>query len=91
MNEFIHDKVKKQFILKLADGLEARVDYLLDEHTMHLIHSEVPYKLRGQKIGQELVEKTFEKLNDEGYQAIAVCSYIRVIAQRSPKWSQIIN
>ncbi|WP_290682533.1 GNAT family N-acetyltransferase [Kordia sp.] len=58
---------------------------------MYLVHSEVPYNLRGQGIGKVLVEKTFEKLTDEGYKAIAICSYVKAVAKRSEKWKTIIE
>ena len=58
---------------------------------MYLVHSEVPYNLRGQGIGKILVEKTFEKLTEEGYKAVAVCSYIQAVAKQSKKWNTIIE
>ena len=58
---------------------------------MYLNHSEVPKSLQGKGIGKVLVEKTFEKLTDEGYKAIAVCSYVKLVAQRSEKWQKIIG
>ena len=57
---------------------------------MYLVHSEVPYELRGQGIGKVLVEKTFEKLTKEGYRAKAVCSYVKAVARRSDTWKEII-
>ena len=90
-NEIIHDKESKQFVLHLKNDLVAVVSYTLEGRKMRLVYSEVPTSLRGQGIGKQLVEKTFQKLTDEGYEAIAVCSYIRAIAMRSPKWSEIID
>ena len=89
--EIIHDKENQEFILHLPDELKAFVRYSLEGKTMRLTYSEVPSVLRGQGVGKELVEKTFEKLTHEGYEAIAICSYIRVTAMRSPKWSEIIK
>jgi predicted GNAT family acetyltransferase len=58
---------------------------------MYLVHSEVPYNLRGQGIGKVLVEKTFEKLTAENYNAVGVCSYIKAIKNRSEYWKEIIE
>jgi predicted GNAT family acetyltransferase len=92
MSQIIHDKENKKFILPLENNLFAKVEYSLDDtNTMRLIYSETPPQLRGQGIGKELVEKTFEKLTKEGYKAIAVCSYIRAEASRSEKWKGIIK
>jgi len=42
-------------------------------------------------IGKVLVEKTFEKLTEEGYTAVAICSYVKAVASRSEKWKHIIQ
>ncbi len=89
-SEIIHDKENKRFSMKI-NGQTAKVDYSLRNEKMYLVYSEVPYNLRGQGIGKELVEKTFEKLTKEGYSAVAVCSYIRAVAKRSSKWKSIID
>ncbi len=85
-----HNKERMQFTLNV-NGELAKVDYSIKDGKMYLNHSEVPYNLRGQGIGKVLVEKTFEQLNREGYKAVAVCSYIRIVAQRSDTWSSIIE
>ncbi len=85
-----HNKERMQFTLNV-NGELAKVDYSIKDGKMYLNHSEVPYDLRGQGIGKILVEKTFETLSKEGYKAVAVCSYIRIVAQRSDKWSSIIE
>lgn len=87
----IHDRERQEFVLPLEGGLRAFVAYSLDGNTMRLTYSEVPTSLRGQGIGKELVEKTFEQLTEEGYEAIAICGYIRAVARRSEKWSKVIG
>jgi predicted GNAT family acetyltransferase/glutaredoxin len=86
----VHDKENRCFTLEI-NGEIAKVDYQLKEGKMYLTHSEVPYNLRGQGIGKVLVEKTFEKLTEENYLAVAVCSYIKAIKNRSDYWSAIIE
>jgi len=85
-----HDKENKRFTLDI-NGEIAKVDYTLKNDKMYLVHSEVPYHLRGKGFGKVLVEKTFEQLTKEGYKAVAVCSYIKAVARRSEKWSIIIE
>ena len=89
--ELIHDKEKRSFILPLENGMDASVDYTLKGNKMDLVYSQVPIELRGQGVGKKLVEQTFEKLTQEGYEAVAICSYIKVIARRSNKWKNIIK
>ncbi len=85
-----HNKGEKKYTLDI-DGEEAKVEYVLQEGKMFLTHSEVPYALRGKGIGKELVLKTFEKLTEEGYQAVAVCSYVKAIKNRDRHWKGIIG
>ncbi|WP_417443236.1 N-acetyltransferase [Joostella sp.] len=85
-----HDKQNNQYILDI-NGAQAKVEYQLKNGKMYLNHSEVPVQLRGRGIGKELVEKTFEKLTEEGYKAVAVCTYVRAVASRSDKWKNIIE
>lgn len=84
-----HDKEQQRFVLDI-NGELAKVDYVLRNNKMYLVHSEVPYNLRGQGIGKVLVEKTFEKLTEEGFLAVAVCSFIKAVAKRNQQWREII-
>ncbi|WP_241492453.1 N-acetyltransferase [Lacinutrix himadriensis] len=83
--EITHDKEKQRFTLAINDEI-AKVDYQIRDNKMYLMHSEVPYNLRGQGIGKVLVEKTFEQLTKEGYTTVAICSYIKSVAAKSEKW-----
>lgn len=85
-----HHKEDKKYTLDI-NGEEAKVEYVLKNDKMYLVHSEVPYHLRGQGIGKELVLKTFEKLTEEGYKAVAVCSYIRAVKNRDEHWKNVIE
>lgn len=73
------------------NGETAKVTYRMDNGKMYLTYSEVPPNLRGKGHGKELVENTFAKLTEEGYKAVAVCSYIKAVARRSEKWNSIIE
>ena len=84
--DIVHEKENRRFTLDI-NGELAKVAYNIRDGKMYLNHSEVPYNLRGQGIGKVLVEKTFEQLTKEGYTAVAICSYIRAIAQRSEHWN----
>lgn len=91
MGSLTHDKAEDQYTLHLEDGHEAYINYVLEGKAMKLTYSYVPPELRGSGVGRELVEKTFELLTAEGYEAEAICSYIRAVAQRHPKWSMVID
>lgn len=88
--EIEHQKEKNRFVLNV-DGDIAIVEYSIKNEIMYLTYSEVPSNLRGQGVGKILVEKTFEQLTKEGYKAVAICSYVKLIAERSNKWKDIIS
>lgn len=91
MSDIIHDKENRKFILPLEDGEQAIVSYSLEGEKLLLVYSEVPGHLRGQSIGKELVEKTFDKIASEGLKAKAICSYIVLVAMRNNKWNGTIE
>jgi predicted GNAT family acetyltransferase len=91
MSKLTHDQEEQRYTLHLDDGKEAYVSYTIQSEVMRLTYSHVPPELRGGGVGKELVEKTFEMLTEEGYKAEAICSYIRAVAHRHPKWSTIID
>ncbi len=88
--EVVHDKDNHKFTLALNNDI-AQVQYVIKDDKLFLTHSEVPKSMRGKGIGKTLVEKTFEKLTEEGYRAVAVCSYVKSVARRSEKWNSIIG
>lgn len=90
MSELIHNKEKRQFTLEVK-GSTAKVDYTIRDGIMYLNYAEVPFHLRGGGVGRELVLKTFKKLTDEGYQAVAICGYIKSVARRSETWKTVIG
>lgn len=90
MLEIKHDKEAHKFTMDI-NGEKAKVEYLVKNDKLYLVYSEVPYNLRGRGIGKELVLKTFEKLTEEGHKAVAVCSYIKAVKNRHPKWKSIIE
>ncbi len=88
--EVVHDKQNNRFTMEVK-GEQAKVEYELKDGKMYLVYSEVPHALRGKGIGKELVEKTFEELTEEGFEAVAVCGYVKSIARQSDKWNAIID
>lgn len=88
--EVQHQSDKNRFTMNMEGG-QAKVEYKMRDGTMYLVYSEVPPELRGQGMGKQLVEKTFKKLTEEGYKAVAVCSYVKSVARNSEKWNSIIG
>lgn len=81
-----NDKRNEQFYL-IADGAKAFIDYRLEGDKYLLNHAEVPNALRGQGIGQVLVEKTYAEIEKEGKVAVARCPFVKRVAERMGKHS----
>lgn len=95
MNEMSHDRFehepeRNQFVLHLEKG-KAYVSYTKTDDTLFLVHSQVPFELRGKGIGKQLVDRTFEYIQEHQIKAVAVCTYIKLIRDRSSKWRNIIG
>jgi len=89
-SNLIHDRERRRFVLDIGER-QAFIDYQYEDGIYRLVYSEVPPDLRGQGIGRQLAERTFEAIADEGGRAVAVCSYIKLVARRSPKWRDIVD
>lgn len=66
------------------NGYLAWVDYDTRNSVCYLLHAEVPVALRGQGVGQVLVEKTYAYLRQNAIQSVPVCSYIQALVKRHP-------
>ncbi len=82
--EFSHHLDRSQFTLDW-NGHIAFVDYEIRNDKWYLLHAEVPAALRGQGVGQVLVEKTYAHLREHGIASLPVCSYIQALVKRNPK------
>ncbi len=85
-----HSPEKREFEMTI-EGKIAKVNYTLKNETLYLIHSEIPYELRGKGLGKILVEKTFEYIQEHQLKAVPVCSYTKKVARENDKWRDILN
>jgi uncharacterized protein len=84
-HSFNHHPERGQFTLDWG-GHTAFVNYDIRDGIWHLLHAEVPVALRGQGVGQVLVERTYAHLNAHGAASVPVCSYIQALLKRHPQW-----
>ena len=91
MNTLHHDRENTKYVLTLENKDKAWVKYDMRDNVMYLTYASVPSNLQGKGIGKELVIKTFEKLTEEGFKAVAICSYVRAVKNRSDKWKEVIG
>ena len=89
-SDIIHDPAKQQFKMT-SNGHVAKIDYTKRNNKHYLVHAEVPFALRGQGIGNELVEKTFEYIQKHKMEAVPVCSFVKAIVQGNPRLKELIK
>lgn len=65
----------------------ARLDYERTATSVVAKHTFVPDAMRGQGVGQQLVQRLVADARAEGFQIDPRCSYVRVLAERHPEWS----
>lgn len=90
MEEVRNDRDNNQFVMMVGEH-KAFIDYALQGDEYQLLHAEVPAALRGQGIGENLVERTFALIKNEGKSALARCSYVRHVASNSDKWDDVVR
>lgn len=94
ISEITHDKDNSQLTLEI-DGSIAYVDYKLRKNRFYLTYAKIPTALRGRGIGKILVNKSLEKLIEEGYdkehRIIAKCPFIKYVVAKSEKWRDIVE
>jgi uncharacterized protein len=86
---FHHRPDQAQFTLDWR-GHTAWIDYEIKINSpstvvWYLLHAQVPAALRGQGVGQVLVEKTYAYLREHGIESVPVCSYIQALVKRHPE------
>ena len=77
------NRSKSRFELAVNGGI-AFLQYERTADALTLIHTEVPAALRGQHVGDALVEAAFQAARSEGLRIIAVCPFVRTYMRRHP-------
>jgi len=66
------------------DGHTAFLAYERTPNALTLIHTEVPDTLRGQHLGDRLVEAALEAGRSSGLRIVAVCPFVKAYLRRHP-------
>ncbi|OLQ80510.1 hypothetical protein BIT28_15660 [Photobacterium proteolyticum] len=85
-----HDTVKHEYRMELSEDTYALVTYSLEGNVLHLNYSEVPTSLRGQGVGEILMESVLTRIREEGYKILPVCGYISNYITKHEKWHDLV-
>lgn len=86
----LKNEEKKRFELEV-EGRIAFIDYKEKESKITLIHTEVPLELEGKGVGNAIVEKTLNYIEQNNYVLIPLCPFVFAYIKRHTEWKKIID
>jgi uncharacterized protein len=76
----------------VVDGHEAEMTFSRASPTLIIIdHTDVADALRGQGVGQTLVERAVIDARREGFRIIPLCPFAKAQFQRHPAWHDVLS
>lgn len=65
-----------------VDGELCRADYRMSGNVMHIVHTEVPYRLEGRGLAGQVVQAALDFARANGLKVVPVCGYVRAYVRR---------
>jgi hypothetical protein len=65
-----------------VDGELCRADYRMAGDVMHIVHSEVPYRLEGRGLAAQVVRAALDYARGNGLKVVPACGYVRAYMRR---------
>lgn len=87
--EIVHDEMNQKFYV-MIDGLESYLEYIQSNGIMNILHTYVPYELRGRGIAAKIVKAALEYAALKKLKIIPSCSYVDVYFQRHPEHKNLL-
>lgn len=89
--QLYNNKDRKCFEFHI-DEYVPKIDYLKRgaENVIYLTHTEVPMALEGQGIGSQLVEKSLQECENDGFKVIPSCPFVAAYIKRHPDWERVL-
>jgi predicted GNAT family acetyltransferase len=89
MDDYVTDNRAAHRFELVTGGLVAFLNYERREHTLVLLHTEVPPALRGHGLGGALVKAGLEAARREGLRIVPVCPFVTAFLRKHPESSEI--
>ena len=71
-----HETEKSRFVIE-QDDKECVLDYVLKGDSVNFTHTDVPFRLRGKGLAEELVKGGLQWANDNSLNITASCWYVK--------------
>jgi predicted GNAT family acetyltransferase len=76
----------------VIEGHEAELTYSIAGEALIIIdHTGVPDALRGQHVGQGLVERAVADAREEGRKILPLCPFAKAQIERHPEWQDVLQ
>ncbi len=89
-----HDEASRGRYEARVDGHDEAAELTfskLNETTIIADHTGVPESLRGQGVGQALVERLVADARETGVKIVPLCPFVRAQYSRHPAWSDVMQ
>ena len=84
-----HQPENERFVVT-ADGVEAELDYRIEDGVISLTHTGVPEAIGGRGIAGDLVRAAFEFARAEGLKVRPLCSYAEAWSRRHAEYADLL-
>jgi predicted GNAT family acetyltransferase len=88
-HDLLNNKESQQFEM-YVDGKKSFIEYQQEDDVLYLVHTEVPEEQGGKGIAADLVEKTFNYIEEQNLKVVPECSYVQAFLKRNPDWERIL-
>jgi predicted GNAT family acetyltransferase len=79
------------FVIKRDHERIAELTYKRDGDTLNIDHTEVDESLRGQHVGQKLVDEAVKFARENNLKITATCPYASKVLSRSSEYSDVFS
>jgi predicted GNAT family acetyltransferase len=89
-----HDEATRGRYEARVDGHDEAAELTfskLGEKTLIADHTGVPESLRGQGVGQALVERLVADAREQGFKIVPLCPFVKAQYGRHPEWSDVMD
>lgn len=86
--DVVNNREGHQFEIRIDDDV-ARLRYAIRDGAIELIHTEVPARLGGQGLGNELARASLEFAREQKLHVIPTCPFVRSFLKRHDEFSKL--
>ena len=86
-----HDPKRHRFVLEVTGGTAELVYRSVDEHTVNVVHTEVPDAAAGQGIAGTMARAVFAWARQNGMRLVVTCPFVTKWLERHPEEQDLVS